>query len=310
MRDAWRASVDRRVRGNVMLKQRTLFITGASRGIGLAIACRAARDGANIALAAKTTEPHPLLPGTIYTAAEEVRAAGGNALPLIVDVRSEASVREAMAATAKQFGGIDILINNASAISLTDTPTTEPKRFDLMHQINARGTYMCTREALPFLKQSTAAHVLNISPPLDLNPRWFGPHVAYSIAKFGMSLCTLGHAAEFRPYNIAVNSLWPITTIDTAAVRGHLAELSRTSRTPQIMADAAYVILSKAPQAASGQFYLYEMVLRAEGVTEFAHYAIDASSPVTADYFVSDELLKSLPTQFIGLEDKTRSSAT
>ncbi len=310
MRDAWRASVDRRVRGNVMLKQRTLFITGASRGIGLAIACRAARDGAHIALAAKTTEPHPRLPGTIYTAAEEVRAAGGNALPLIVDVRSEASVREAMAATAKQFGGIDILINNASAISLTDTPTTEPKRFDLMHQINARGTYVCTREALPFLKQSTAAHVLNISPPLDLNPRWFGPHVAYSIAKFGMSLCTLGHAAEFRPYNIAVNSLWPITTIDTAAVRAHLAELSRTSRTPQIMADAAYVILSKAPQAASGQFYLDEMVLRAEGVTEFARYAIDASSPVTADYFVSDELLKSLPTQFIGLEDKTRSSAT
>jgi citronellol/citronellal dehydrogenase len=284
-----------------MLNRRTLFITGASRGIGLAIACRAARDGANVALAAKTATPHPRLPGTIYTAAEAVEAAGGKALPLILDVRDEQAVRAAMAATAKQFGGIDILINNASAISLTATPDTDARRFDLMHQINARGTYVCTREALGYLRASAAAHVLNISPPLDLSPHWFGPHVAYSIAKFGMSLCTLGHAEEFRRYGIAVNSLWPISTIDTAAVRTHLANLSRTSRKPEIMADAAHAIITKPPVAATGQFYLDEVVLRSEGIDDFSRYAVDPAAAVTADYFVNEEVLDGLPTKFMRL---------
>jgi citronellol/citronellal dehydrogenase len=284
-----------------MLNRRTLFITGASRGIGLAIACRAARDGANVALAAKTATPHPRLPGTIYTAAEAVEAAGGKALPLILDVRDEQAVRAAMAATAKQFGGIDILINNASAICLTATPDTDARRFDLMHQINARGTYVCTREALGYLRASAAAHVLNISPPLDLSPHWFGPHVAYSIAKFGMSLCTLGHAEEFRRYGIAVNSLWPISTIDTAAVRTHLANLSRTSRKPEIMADAAHAIISKPPVAATGQFYLDEVVLRSEGIDDFSRYAVDPAAAVTADYFVNEEVLDGLPTKFMRL---------
>jgi citronellol/citronellal dehydrogenase len=284
-----------------MLNRHTLFITGASRGIGLAIACRAARDGANVALAAKTATPHPRLPGTIYKAAEAVEAAGGKALPLILDVRDEQAVRAAMAATAKQFGGIDILINNASAISLTATPDTDARRFDLMHQINARGTYVCTREALGYLRASAAAHVLNISPPLDLSPHWFGPHVAYSIAKFGMSLCTLGHAEEFRRYGIAVNSLWPISTIDTAAVRTHLANLSRTSRKPEIMADAAHAIISKPPVAATGQFYLDEVVLRSEGIDDFSRYAVDPAAAVTADYFVNEEVLDGLPTKFMRL---------
>jgi citronellol/citronellal dehydrogenase len=284
-----------------MLNRRTLFITGASRGIGLAIACRAARDGANVALAAKTATPHPRLPGTIYTAAEAVEAAGGKALPLILDVRDEQAVRAAMAATAKQFGGIDILINNASAISLTATPDTDARRFDLMHQINARGTYVCTREALGYLRASAAAHVLNISPPLDLSPHWFGPHVAYSIAKFGMSLCTLGHAEEFRRYGIAVNSLWPISTIDTAAVRTHLANLSRTSRKPEIMADAAHAIINKPPVAPTGQFYLDEVVLRSEGIDDFSRYAVDPAAAVTADYFVNEEVLDGLPTKFMRL---------
>lgn len=284
-----------------MGNRRTFFITGASRGIGLAIACRAARDGANVALAAKTATPHPRLPGTIYTAADAVEAAGGKALPLILDVRDEQAVRGAMAATAKQFGGIDILINNASAISLTATPDTDARRFDLMHQINARGTYVCTREALGYLRSSAAAHVLNISPPLDLSPHWFGPHVAYSIAKFGMSLCTLGHAEEFRRYGIAVNSLWPISTIDTAAVRTHLANLSRTSRKPEIMADAAHAIINKAPVAATGQFYLDEVVLRSEGIDDFSRYAVDPAAAVTADYFVNEEVLDGLPTKFMRL---------
>src|SRR5271163_3385625 len=200
-----------------MLAGKTVFITGASRGIGLAIACRAARDGANIALAAKTSEPNARLPGTIYSAAKAVEETGGRALPLVVDVRDEVAVGAAIEATVKRFGGIDILVNNASAISLTDTPSTDMKRYDLMQQINARGTYLCTRTALPYLSRAANPHVLNLSPPLDLDPKWFGPHVAYSIAKFGMSLCTLGQAREFKSLGIAVNSLWPLTTIDTAA---------------------------------------------------------------------------------------------
>ena len=283
---------------NFTLSQKTLFITGGSRGIGLAIACRAARDGANIIIAAKTAEPHPKLPGTIYTAADAVERSGGKALPIVVDVRDEAGVAAAIRAGLERFGGIDILVNNASALSLTDTPTTDMKRYDLIQQINARGTYLCTRLALPHLQRASNPHVLNISPPLDLNPKWFGPHVAYSIAKFGMSLCTLGHADEFKSYKIAVNSLWPITTIDTAAVRTHLQDLTDASRTPEIMADAAHAIFLKPSHAVTGHFFLDEEVLRSEGVTNFDRYAVNPSLPLVADYFVSDEILGRLPTKF------------
>jgi len=283
---------------NFTLSQKTLFITGGSRGIGLAIACRAARDGANIIIAAKTAEPHPKLPGTIYTAADAVERSGGKALPIVVDVRHEAGVAAAIRAGLERFGGIDILVNNASALSLTDTPTTDMKRYDLIQQINARGTYLCTRLALPHLQRASNPHVLNISPPLDLNPKWFGPHVAYSIAKFGMSLCTLGHADEFKSYKIAVNSLWPITTIDTAAVRTHLQDLTDASRTPEIMADAAHAIFLKPSHAVTGHFFLDEEVLRSEGVTNFDRYAVNPSLPLVADYFVSDEILGRLPTKF------------
>jgi citronellol/citronellal dehydrogenase len=285
-----------------MLAGKTVFITGASRGIGLAIACRAARDGANIALAAKTSEPNARLPGTIYSAAKAVEETGGRALPLVVDVRDEVAVGAAIEATVKRFGGIDVLINNASAISLTDTPSTDMKRYDLMQQINARGVYLCTRLALPYLRKSANAHILNISPPLDLNPRWFGPHVAYSIAKFGMSLCTLGHAAEFKSFNVAVNSLWPVTTIDTAAVRAHLKEFSSASRTPEIMADAAHVVLSRPSGDASGRFFLDEEVLRSAGVADFSRYAVNPSASLMADYFVDDSILERLPTRFSRLE--------
>jgi citronellol/citronellal dehydrogenase len=286
---------------NLTLSQKTLFITGGSRGIGLAIACRAARDGANIVIAAKTAEPHSRLPGTIYTAADAVERAGGKALPIVVDVRDEASVATAMRAGLERFGGIDILVNNASALSLTDTPTTDMKRYDLLQQINARGTYLCTRLALPHLQRASNPHVLNISPPLDLSPKWFGPHVAYSIAKFGMSLCTLGHADEFKSYKIAVNSLWPITTIDTAAVRTHLQDLTDASRSPEIMADAAHAIFLKPSHAVTGHFFLDEEVLRSEGVTNFDPYAVNPSLPLVADYFVSDEILGRLPTKFARL---------
>jgi len=283
------------------LASKTLFITGGSRGIGLAIACRAARDGANIVIAAKTAEPHPSLPGTIYSAAEEIERAGGGALPLIVDVRDEASVTRAIDETVDRFGGIDILVNNASALSLTDTSSTDMKRYDLMQQINVRGTYLCTRTALPHLRRAANPHVLNLAPPLDLDPKWFGPHVAYSIAKFGMSLCTLGHAREFKPLGIAVNSLWPLTTIDTAAVRNKLGGMADSSRTAQIVADAAYAILIKDASKVTGQFFLDEEVLRAEGITDFSSYARNPVAPLMADYFVSDEVIARSPTQLIHL---------
>jgi citronellol/citronellal dehydrogenase len=283
------------------LASKTLFITGGSRGIGLAIACRAARDGANIVIAAKTAEPHPSLPGTIYSAAEEIERAGGGALPLIVDVRDEASVTRAIDETVDRFGGIDILVNNASALSLTDTSSTDMKRYDLMQQINVRGTYLCTRTALPHLRRAANPHVLNLAPPLDLDPKWFGPHVAYSIAKFGMSLCTLGHAREFKPLGIAVNSLWPLTTIDTAAVRNKLGGMADSSRTAQIVADAAYAILIKDASKVTGQFFLDEEVLRAEGITDFSSYARNPVAPLMADYFVSDEVIARSPTQLIQL---------
>lgn len=281
------------------LALKTLFITGASRGIGLAIALRAARDGANIIVAAKTAAPHPRLPGTIYSAAEAVENAGGRALPVIVDVRDEGSVAAAMDQAVSRFGGIDILVNNASALSLTDTPTTDMKRYDLMQQVNTRGTYLCTRLALPLLKQAENPHVLNLSPPLDLDPRWHGPHVAYNIAKYGMSLCTLGHAEEFRSFGIAVNSLWPLTPIDTAAVRVHLASLIATSRSPDIMADAAHVILSRASRNETGRFFIDEEVLRAEGVSNFDKYADNPQALFPVSEFVSDLIIARSPTRLV-----------
>jgi citronellol/citronellal dehydrogenase len=283
------------------LQAKTLFVTGASRGIGLAIARRAARDGANIIVAAKTADPHPRLAGTIYSAAREIEEAGGRALPIVVDVRDETSVVRAMQQGVDHFGGIDILVNNASALSLTDTPNTDMKRFDLMQQINARGTYLCTRSALAHLRHAANPHVLNLSPPLDLDPKWFGPHVAYSIAKFGMSLCTLGHAREFASCGIAVNSLWPLTTIDTAAVRNHLGDLTGASRSPQIVADAAYAILTQDARRVTGNFFLDEEVLRAQGIEDFSKYTQDPLAPLSADYFVSDAIINRLPTKLIAL---------
>ncbi len=272
------------------LKGKTLFITGASRGIGLAIAKRAAADGANIAVAAKTAEPHKHLPGTIYTAAEEIEAAGGQALPLIVDVRDEQSVIEAVAKTAERFGGIDICINNASAISLTGTEATQMKRYDLMHQVNGRGTFLTSKTCIPFLKKSDNPHVLNLSPPLDMSPKWFGGHVAYSIAKFNMSMCTLGMAEEFKHAGIAFNALWPRTTIATAAVRFALGgdAMINASRTPEIMADAAHAIFIKPARDCTGNFFIDDTVLYGAGVTDFEKYRVDASKKLLVDFFVPD----------------------
>lgn len=270
------------------LQGKTLFITGASRGIGLAIALRAARDGANIVIAAKTTEPHPKLPGTIYTAAAEVEAAGGKALPVATDIRNEAEVEAAVAKGVTAFGGIDILVNNASAISLTRTPSTPMKRFDLMHTINTRGTYACTQACLPHLKQAANPHVLMLSPPLDLKPGHFGPHVAYSLSKFGMSLCVLGFADEFKSDGIAVNALWPRTMIATSAVRNLLGGEAavRGSRTPDVVADAAWHILTRPSRTNTGHFFIDETVLREEGVTNFDAYAVDPGAPLLPDLFV------------------------
>jgi citronellol/citronellal dehydrogenase len=276
------------------LKGKTLFITGGSRGIGQAIAVRAARDGANVAIAAKTAEPHPKLPGTIYTAAEDIENAGGKALPIVCDIRDEAQVQAAVNKTVETFGGIDILVNNASAISLTGTLATDMKRYDLMNGINARGTYLCGRLCIPHLKKSSNPHILTLSPPLDLRPRWFAPHVAYSIAKYGMSLCTLGWAEELRRDGIAANSLWPRTTIATAAITlvGGDAVM-KMSRTPEIMADAAQLILSKPAREFSGRYCIDELVLRAAGQTDFSRYAAVPGTPDSAlapDLFLPDDL--------------------
>ncbi len=270
------------------LKDKTLFISGASRGIGLAIAKRAAADGANVAIAAKTAEPHPKLAGTIYTAADEIVAAGGQALPLICDIRDESQVEAAVAATAEKFGGIDICINNASAISLTPTEMTPMKRFDLMHQVNTRGTFLVSQKCLPFLKQSDHAHILNLSPPLNMEEKWFAPHVAYSIAKFGMSLCVLGMAGEFRSQGIAVNALWPRTAIATAAVKNLLGgdDMVQRSLTPDVMADAAHVILSRSPAAATGQFFIDDEVLASVGVTDLTPYKVNPELESFPDFFV------------------------
>lgn len=258
------------------LKGRTLFVTGASRGIGLAIALRAARDGANVTIAAKTEEPHPKLPGTIYSAAREIEAAGGKALPLPVDIRNDAQVADAVARTVKTFGGIDILVNNASAISLTNTPETDMKRFDLMHQINTRGTYLCSKLCIPHLARSENPHILMLSPPLNITEQWFAPHVAYSLAKYGMSLCVLGLAGELRQQGIAVNALWPRTVIGTAALQvamsGREAGERRRVRRPEIMADAAHAILTKPSREFTGKFCVDDEILRAAGATDFAQY--------------------------------------
>ena len=275
------------------LAGKTLFITGASRGIGLAIALRAARDGANIAIAAKTGQPHKHLPGTIYTAAEAIEAAGGKALPLIVDVREEASVAEAVETTVKRFGGIDICVNNASAIQLTGVLQTEMKRFDLMQQVNARGTYLTSKLCLPHLMRAPNPHVLMLSPPLDMQPRWFAGHVAYSMAKFGMSLCVLGMAEEFRAEGVAFNALWPRTTIATAAIQFALGgeEGLRHSRKPEIMADAAHAVFNKPAQTFTGQFLIDDNVLYGEGVRDFDVYRVDPSQPLTPDFFVPEDTI-------------------
>lgn len=277
---------------NRSLKGKTLFITGASRGIGLAIALRAARDGANIVIAAKTTEAHPKLEGTIYTAAAEVEAAGGRALAVQCDIRSEESVNAAVAAAVAKFGGIDILVNNASAINLSNTEDVDMKRYDLMHGINSRGTFMTTKACLPFLKKAENPHVLTMAPPLkNLSEKWFANHVAYTAAKFGMSLFVLGHAGEFRPFGIAVNALWPRTTIGTAAVRNLLggSPLVQHSRTPAIMADAAYAIFTRASDKCTGNFFVDDEVLASEGVRDFSVYSVDPSIPqhmLAPDFFV------------------------
>jgi len=270
------------------LKGRTLFITGASRGIGLAIGVRAARDGANVAIVAKTTEPHPRLPGTIYTAAEDVEKAGGRALALATDIRDDAAVAEAVARTVETFGGIDILVNNASAISLTGTLETPMKRYDLMHQINTRGTYACSQACIPHLRRTINPHILNLSPPLSMKVQWFAPHVAYTMAKYGMSMCVLGMAEEFKSEGIAVNALWPRTAIATAAVRNLLGgdESLRGCRTPDIMADAAYAILTRPSRECTGNFFVDEDLLRADGVTDFERYAVAPGHELFPDFFV------------------------
>lgn len=273
------------------LKSKTLFITGASRGIGKEIALKAARDGANIVIAAKTTEPHPKLPGTIYSAAEEIEKAGGRALPLVVDVREEAQVAEAVEKAVATFGGIDILVNNASAINLTGTLQVDMKRFDLMHSINFRGTFLCSKLCVPHLKKSANPHVLNLAPPLSLNPRWFAPHLAYSMAKFGMSFCVLGMAEEFRNDNIAFNALWPRTAIATAAVQNHLGgdHTVRLSRLPQIMADAAYEIFRRNSRDCTGNFFIDDEVLAEAGVKDFRQYQVDTSlepNQLIPDFFI------------------------
>ena len=270
------------------LNGKTLFVTGASRGIGLAIALRAARDGANVAIAAKTAEPHKHLPGTIYTAAEEIEKAGGKALPLIVDVRDEANVLEAVERTVQTFGGIDICVNNASAIQLTGTEATDMKRYDLMNQINARGTFLTSKACIPHLKRAANPHVLMLSPPLDMSARWFKGHVAYSMAKFGMSMCVLGMAAEFADDGIAFNALWPRTGIATAAIRFALAgdEGLRHCRTVEIMADAAHAVFEKPAKDFTGNFLIDDSFLYAEGVRDFDQYRVDKTQTLMPDFFV------------------------
>jgi len=285
------------------LKGRTLFITGASRGIGLAIALRAAADGANIAVAAKTVEPHPKLEGTIHTAAAEIAKAGGRALPIAVDVRDEASVQAGLDETADKFGGIDIVVNNASAIQLTPVAATDMRRYDLMQQINARGTFMVSKFAIPHLTRRENPHILMLSPPLDMAEKWFAPHTAYSMAKFGMSLVVLGLAGELRG-KVAVNALWPRTTIATAAIKNLLGgdAMMRRSRKPEIIAEAAYRIFQK-PKSFTGNFLIDDSFLASEGIHDFDRYRADPSQPLQVDFFVPDT---SRPPEGVSLDAKSR----
>jgi len=277
-----------------MLKGKTLLITGASRGIGLAIGLRAARDGCNVSILAKTTIPHPQLPGTIYTAAKEIEEAGGKALPIPCDIRDESQIQKAVALTVEKFGGIDICINNASAIWLKGTEETSMKRYDLLNQINTRGTYAVSQACLPHLinsaKLNRNPHILNLSPPLNLNPKWFKNYVAYTISKYGMSLCVLGHSEEFRQYGIAVNALWPRTGIATAAISfigGK--EAVNSCRKVDIMSDSAYVILNRDSKKCTGNFFIDDEVLRSEGVVDFSKYAVVPGAPLMTDAFIDDE---------------------
>jgi citronellol/citronellal dehydrogenase len=274
------------------LRGKTLFITGGSRGIGLAIALRAARDGANVAIAAKTAEPNPKLPGTIHTAAAEIEKAGGKALPIPCDIRDESAVRAAVAATASAFGGIDILVNNASAISLTGTLATPMKRFDLMFGVDVRGTFLCSQACLTHLESSAAAgrnpHILTLSPPLNVDPKWFRDHVAYTIAKYGMSMCVLGMAEEFRASGIAVNALWPRSVIATSAIAmiPGAADAVDRMRKPEIMADAAHAILIRDARTTTGNFFIDDEVLAEAGVTDFSPYAVKPGAPLLPDIFL------------------------
>lgn len=277
------------------LADKTVFITGGTRGIGLAIALRAARDGANVIIAGKTADPNPRLPGTLFTAAQEIEEAGGTALPVRTDIRYEDQVTAAVDAAVERFGGIDVLVNNASAITLTPTLATDMKRYDLMHQINTRGTFLVSKTCIPHLQRSANPHILNLAPPLDMSPKWFAGHVAYTMAKMGMSMCTLGMSAEFAADGIAVNSLWPLTTIDTAAVRNLLGgdAMGDRSRTPQIMADAAHAIVTRPSGECTGNFFIDELVLREEGVTDFSAYAAvpGDTRPPYLDFFVPDYVM-------------------
>lgn len=279
------------------LQGKTIFMSGGSRGIGLAIAKKCAEDGANVAIAAKTAEPHPKLEGTIYSAAKEIEAAGGQALPLVCDIRDEGAVDKAVAACVDKFGGIDICINNASAVSPTPVTTTPMKRYDLMNEVNARGTFMLSQKCHPHLKKGNNPHIVNIAPPLDMDKRWFRNHTAYTMAKYGMSMCTLGMAEEFRKDGIAVNSLWPMTSIDTAAVRNILGgdSMAKMSRIPQIMADAAYVLVNQDAKDYTGQFVIDEFILASRGETDFKQYNQPGyDGPLAADFFIpSDWVAKS-----------------
>ncbi|HVV64192.1 MAG TPA: NAD(P)-dependent oxidoreductase [Rhizomicrobium sp.] len=285
------------------LNGKTLFVTGASRGIGLAIALRAARDGANIAIAAKTAEPHPKLPGTIYTAAEEIEKAGGKALPLVCDIRFEEQVEAAVEKTAARFGGIDICVNNASAISLTGTLQTDMKRYDLMNGINARGTYLVSRVCIPHLKRAANPHVLMLSPPLDMSAKWFRDHTAYTMAKFGMSMCVLGMSAEFADDGVAFNALWPRTGIATAAIRNALSgdEGMKHCRTPDILADAAYLVFNRKARDFTGNFLIDDTFLASEGVADFDKYRVDPTKDLMPDFFVPDWIP---PPQGVSLKAK------
>jgi citronellol/citronellal dehydrogenase len=270
------------------LRGKTLFITGASRGIGLAIGLRAARDGANVAIVAKTAEPNPKLPGTIFTAAQEIEAAGGKPLPIACDIRNDDAVAAAVAKTVETFGGIDILVNNASAINLTGTEQLDMKRYDLMHGINTRGTFLCSKLCIPHLKKAQNPHVLNLSPPLNMETKWFAPHVAYTMAKFGMSMCVLGMAGEYKSAGIAFNALWPRTTIATAAVKNLLGgdAMVRASRKPEIMGDAAYVIFNRPARECTGNFFIDDEVLASSGKTDLSEYAVDPTQKLMPDFFV------------------------